>query len=56
MKIKRKLLIAMVSMIAFSTVIMGGVTLIKSISTISNITQSSMMEVNRRNFITSTKR
>lgn len=49
MKIKIKLLIAMILMIIFSTAIMGGVTLIKSIDTINDITQSSMMEVNKSN-------
>lgn len=49
MKIKTKLAIAMITLMVFSTVIMGGVSLVKTIDTLTDLTESSMMEVNREN-------
>lgn len=49
MKIRVKLSIVMISMMFVSTLIMGGFTLFKSINTITNLTQSSMKEINNEN-------
>jgi methyl-accepting chemotaxis protein len=51
MKIRVKLSIVMISMMLVSTLIMGGVTLIKSINTITDLTQSSMREIDKDNSI-----
>lgn len=49
MKIRTKISIAMVSLVVISTIVIGGFSLLKSRDTISNLTGSAMLEINKDN-------